>query len=464
DDTLTIRRITITWPQKIASYELELGDPLFTAADAAGGSISHLEVVERPIGPEHIPISSRGWSHDLVFSAFDHDTVAWAAGDLTTADGTVYHIVLSSTMNMVDITYVYLDIDSSIVALQITDDATVAIGANKILVAVCSPVAAGKDATFQAFGGGALGLFVAENIAANEINANHIGANTIIVSAANIDTAVLTNVHWSTAVGDRLSVEKLSIGLSPIFNLADGLMLFNGFSELERDGANWYWWSTGRQRATVTGAIHQVQGRWQGTRALVVEPGTLTNKITNPSFEVNNTDGWTYDAGGGTGAVRLTTSRYVGSASNALRAGNAASSYAVGDSVVVADGETIVVSCFALLAAATPGDMVLQLHDVTSGITRDSQAMTKNGSWEYLEASWTNDTGVNKTCYLRMKNDEQDNATYLVYDACMCVHDLDYGPRYFDGSMGNGYAWTGVAHNSTSTMTKTTVDLNAYAA
>ncbi|MCR4330020.1 MAG: hypothetical protein NUV65_05770 [Candidatus Roizmanbacteria bacterium] len=72
----------------------------------------------------------------LVWTATDYNTATWATGSIKFADGTIYSITGSNTGNIVAKTYVYLDTDVSITALQATTTYSTAIGGNKTLIAV----------------------------------------------------------------------------------------------------------------------------------------------------------------------------------------------------------------------------------------------------------------------------------------------------------------------------------------
>lgn len=161
------------------------------------GGVSSEEITAEQLPPgiftaAHLDLELRGWTHDLTFSATDHDTVVWGAGTITLSGGATFSITASNTGNMTAITYIYLDTNVSITALQTTTTAATAVGGGKILIAVAEDVAAGRNATFVIFGGEALGgsgkLMTASDIAANTITANEIYANTI--TASEISTGV----------------------------------------------------------------------------------------------------------------------------------------------------------------------------------------------------------------------------------------------------------------------------------
>jgi hypothetical protein len=78
----------------------------------------------------------------------------------------------------------------------------------------------------------------------------------------------------------------------PLFSAADGLALWGPGCEIGPTS----WLSTRGQTATISGAFHQEQGAWLGTRGLVVERGTV-NMVRNPSAAVNVTDYWGFTRG-----------------------------------------------------------------------------------------------------------------------------------------------------------------------
>jgi len=170
---------------------------------------------------DQFDLKLQGWGHDMAFTATDHDTVAWASGTITLLDGTSHSITGANTGTMSAITYIYLDTDVSETVLQTTTTASTAIGSSKILIAVAEDVASGNLATFQVFGGKALGglgkLITADDIVANTITANEIYANTItaselttgafVTATANITDGIITNAKIA-----NLAVSKLTAG------------------------------------------------------------------------------------------------------------------------------------------------------------------------------------------------------------------------------------------------------------
>src|SRR3990167_7164211 len=147
-----------------------------------GGTIGASVVVN--IGA--VNIAARGWTQTSVFSITDLDTVAWAAGTFTSADGTAYSIGGGNTGNMAARTYIYLDIAVSTTAYQVTTAAATAVGAGKVLIATA--INGAVEPSFQVFGGVGGQNIDASTIVANSITA--INLSTSITYAGSILIAI----------------------------------------------------------------------------------------------------------------------------------------------------------------------------------------------------------------------------------------------------------------------------------
>lgn len=200
-----------------ADYELRVGNPAGAYIHWTGSTLNIQGAVIQSPGTG-TDIALLGWGHNLVFSATDHDTVAWASGTITLQNGGTYSISAGNTGTMAGVTYVYLDTAVSSTVLQTTATQANSVGVNKILVAVCAPVASGKDAEFQVFGGsGSVGLsklLTSDNIATNTLTANEIAANTITgteISSLSISGKTITADTGSVG-GWTLAAGSLSSG------------------------------------------------------------------------------------------------------------------------------------------------------------------------------------------------------------------------------------------------------------
>ena len=202
-----------------APFRVE-ADGSIVASDVTitGGAVSGTSLASIP-NSTATDISLLGWTHDLVFSATDLDTVAWASGTITLSNGRTFSITGSNTGNISARTYIYLDTGVSSTALQTTTTAATAIGANKILVAVA--VNSTDKAEFQTFGGTGTRNILVDNIAANSTSTNEFVANT-----AQIKDAIITNAK----VFD-LAVSKLTAGT--ITSKAINLAVSDGTGDVE---------------------------------------------------------------------------------------------------------------------------------------------------------------------------------------------------------------------------------------
>lgn len=209
-----VKQLTLTWPENTPTYALSLGGNISqTALIKARRSEDELVSGGGPVTEGQLPLASRGWTHNLVFSATDHDTVAWALGTLNTAANQTFSIVAGNTGNMAAVTYVYLDTDTSLTVLQTTVTASGAVGSNMILIAVCRPRAAGLDATFLVFGGEGHNVLVdTANIADDAVTANQILANTITAGEIAANTITATEILANTITANEILANSITAG------------------------------------------------------------------------------------------------------------------------------------------------------------------------------------------------------------------------------------------------------------
>lgn len=158
----------------------EAGEVTATNITITGGSIGGTTT----IGIANVNIAARGWTQTSVFSVTDADTVAWASGTFTSADGTAYSIGAGNTGNMAAATYIYLDIAVSTIAYQTTTTASTAVGAGKVLVAKAQNNT--TEATFFVFGGIGGTNIDGTSIVPLSITSNELGAASVISSKSNL--------------------------------------------------------------------------------------------------------------------------------------------------------------------------------------------------------------------------------------------------------------------------------------
>lgn len=177
-----------------------------------------------------------------------------------------------------------------------------------------------------------------------------------------------------------------------------------------------------------------------------------TNYVKNPVFEVNVTDDWSFSQAGAGAAVSLATvEKQYGSASARIGAGTAAARIRATTGVSVPNNS--VISAFAWVRPGgnpVTAKAFLGLWDGTSALLRAQTNATRNGQWELLRVSWTNTTGSAKAVTVQLENAFNDSATNVWFDGAT-LELASTSPAAIAGSFGTGYAWTGTAHNSTST-------------
>lgn len=169
--------------------------PLEPASIPSGGAaqdintsnvtINGAQITPGTIPPEVLDVSNWGWGQTSVFSSTDLNTVSWGAGTFTSASGVAYSIGAGNTGNMAAKTYIYLDLNVSSTAYQITTTSANAVGLGKVLVAVAENAAV--TATYML---SEATQIVGDNIISNTINASSIKTGSLVVG---------TNVGLGTA-------------------------------------------------------------------------------------------------------------------------------------------------------------------------------------------------------------------------------------------------------------------------
>lgn len=162
------------------------------------------------IPPSTLDIANFGWTQTCVFTVTDSDTIAWASGTFTSADGVNnYSIGAGNTGNMAASpvrTYVYLDINVSTTAYQISTSITAPIGIGKVLIAVCqAAIAPSTTATYALVQATQI---VGDNVIANTISAEKM--NVAILSAITANLGTITAGSISVISGGN------TIGLTPL--------------------------------------------------------------------------------------------------------------------------------------------------------------------------------------------------------------------------------------------------------
>jgi len=286
------RNLYKTEPQ--TSETLGAGDvasnlsPTPSSAIASGNSVTDIntnaeQLNGEVIAPGSIPvttfdISDLGWIQTCVFSVTDADTVAWTSGVFTSAKGVSYSISAGNTGNMTAQNYIYLNINASLTAYQVTTTQSNIIGPGKVLIAVAQNGSVNASyALTQTI------QVVANNIVANTLSA--ISANMGLLTAGQIivvsggNTVALdpsgTNVIYSGPTG------------APNFYVSPtGYASAIGFSSLNMKTYTCFETST-RFTPTLAGNgvnIYATSGLTQETSATVTSSAAITWRVSQEVF------------------------------------------------------------------------------------------------------------------------------------------------------------------------------------
>lgn len=181
---------------------------------------------------------------------------------------------------------------------------------------------------------------------------------------------------------------------------------------------------------------------------------TFTNLVLNPSFENNITDAW-----GGFGSATRTRDTTV--------------SYSGGASLKVDSGGVNVDSGLEYAYNLTAGTYYLSAYVKTSGITGDANVVLRNRTnfaadikltvkaatqdWTRVTGQYTVTSTDNFDIVIGLGPYGSQSQGIAWFDAIQLTKDTGGHLSYFDGSLTDtanyDYAWTGTAHNSTSTRT-----------
>jgi hypothetical protein len=472
DDTLTVRKLRLTFEEdESPRYELELGDPVNPSLVGQRVTIDNIGQGLGPVPAIRQPISSRGWSHDIEFSADTYNMVTWYPGTITLADGTQYGIGPfpdnTGSMGSGETHYVYLDTDASTSSLQsVADSPSTAVGENKILIAVCKPQEdTNKDAIFQVFGGHGQQVFItADNIAGGTITADEIASNTIEAGNISSNTITADEIAASAITATELAAgavtaTKLAVAnADQFFTQSDGLLLLGPHCPISNDK----WESLRGQEAEISGpdAPHLVGGPWAGTKALVVEPAT-TNYIGDSLFKDNVTD-WSGDT-----VTRETSFGWRGGSCMKIVYDSGSETTAFFDEVMSwGDGQKLVFQARLRGGAGTVGESaVLRLYtwnsSTSSWDSTQSAAITLTNDWQYLDVAHTTASAeTGQTCRVRVSALNGSSGDTIYADGVQLEKDFSSSLCYGDFAH---CSWDGTQYGSHSSRSVTTVDADEIA-
>jgi len=238
-----------------------------------------------------------------------------------------------------------------------------------------------------------------------------------------------------------------------LFSQANGLALWGPHGEMSATT----WASTRGQTAAITGAFHQVQGRWIGTRGLVIEAG-CTNIVANPSAGVNVTDWWAI----ANGTRARSTAQYLYDGASFLLTTDT-----TGDGPIMYNTEAVTnpvqntvyyFSAYVRAAAGTSGDTAQVIIRETGGATATELTIgTVTLSSTRWQRVWVTHT-VLRADRTALRVDVRSLSTTAgdSFYADGLQLEVTRLTTVAIGSM-NWCTWSGTAHNSTTTRVENTV-------
>lgn len=215
----------------------------------------------------------------------------------------------------------------------------------------------------------------------------------------------------------------------------------------------------------ISGGNERITGTTAGTGQLAVSPVSsinnhpysfvadkaATNLVVNPSFEIDTT-GWAA-SGANAGIARVTTQHWVGDAAlQVLVTPAAINQGALSSSMTVTAGQTYVLS--ARVKGNAGGEIIrLRITGNVSGNTNYNYTLSTNWQTFTLAVAMG---GSDTSATVAILTGTSAAITYFI-DGIQ--FEIDQGgtgqfSSYIDGSLGEGYSWSSIAHNSISTRTE----------
>lgn len=195
---------TYAWAVALDRYLNENGPepadfPGVIEGEIANGAVTSDAIAAGAVVASKLTESSQGWSTDLVFSASDHNTVAWTSGTIKFTGGSSASIASGNTGNMAALTYIYYDPTVSTTVLQVTTDWDDLDSEKRILVCIANNTA---DTGQRAFFLPAIGTF--------GINETVIGPNSIATGAIQANAITAAQINAGAVTAGKISVAQLS--------------------------------------------------------------------------------------------------------------------------------------------------------------------------------------------------------------------------------------------------------------
>jgi Flp pilus assembly protein TadD len=226
------------------------------------------------------------------------------------------------------------------------------------------------------------------------------------------------------------------------------------FSDIVAEGDETYADARTGQRVKIEGAVHVVNGPWEGSQALMLEVGT-ENLITNPSFEDDVIIHWRLDPKEGGAVVQYTADSRYGSASCLVTAPSGKGPLAFWQTITVT-GDLYTFSVWAKdIDANTTPYLWVRDTDTSSVVATMKLSSLSTSEWQWYTLTVPIPLGTTRADFGVRIPEHAFQGSFLV-DASQLEH-KSYATTYCDGDQGGGYSWSGTLHASTSTRAPTLV-------
>jgi hypothetical protein len=230
------------------------------------------------------------------------------------------------------------------------------------------------------------------------------------------------------------------------------------FSNVASEGDVTYAIARTGQKVEVEGAVHLVDGPWEGSQALVVEEGT-TNFVINPSFE-KGTANWTNDAGRPFTTCAISSDQARHGATSLHCSSDGVSDDAHSAGAANADGgQTWTASCWVYLVS---GDFRLTIQEKDAGWSDKASApadTSRRNQWQRVVVTTAFMAEVTDG---RIKIGPDGTAGSEFYVDSVQFERGGHATTYTDGAQGDGYSWSGAPHASVSRRMASYLQLTGY--
>jgi tetratricopeptide (TPR) repeat protein len=263
--------------------------------------------------------------------------------------------------------------------------------------------------------------------------------------------------------GQAVGAEEARDNLDQAYveNAMQDVLLDLDFSNIVSEGGENYAIAKTGQKVKIEGAVHLVDGPWEGSQALVVEEGT-ENLCTNPSIEIDTT-GWNTTGGNAPTVTRDPAEPHRGTASLEVATTNAGDNW--WDAVVNNAGNDYTFKRNTQYTISFWAKASQVISDVYVCLKMDHAPWSSYGTYVDVGTEWEK-----YAVTVTWESADDNNVRHPEFGFGLLpagidiwidevqVEEKSYATTYCDGDQGNGYSWSDTPHRSTSIRTATFID------